>query len=100
MKNKLSKEEYKNFYIHLFIQKTAELNRLPCRKDFSEEDVVRIKALFGPWPRAWEAAGLKEPKYSLRLEKNLRRRIRTKIRKREYKLKLRENMKVKTETKE
>ena len=30
--------------------------RLPKRSDFSEDEVVAIKAFLGPWPRALEAA--------------------------------------------
>ena len=33
--------------------------RYPKRADFSVEEVVAIKACFGPWPRALEAAGIK-----------------------------------------
>ena len=35
------------------------LCRYPQRSDFSEDEVVAIKAHLGPWPRALEAAGLK-----------------------------------------
>lgn len=33
--------------------------RYPKRSDFSPEEVVAVKACFGPWPRALEAAGIK-----------------------------------------
>ena len=36
--------------------------RFPKRSDFSEQEVVAIKAFLGPWPRALEAAGIKAPK--------------------------------------
>ncbi len=36
-------------------------NRYPKRSDFSEREVVAIKAFLGPWPRALEAAGVKPP---------------------------------------
>ena len=39
--------------------KEAGETRCPCRGDFSEEEVVAIKAFLGPWPRALEQAGLK-----------------------------------------
>lgn len=39
-----------------------ELGRLPHKDDFDEPTRSRIKAFLGPWPRALEAAGLKEPK--------------------------------------
>ena len=38
------------------------LCRYPQRSDFSEDEVVAIKAFLGPWPRALEAAGLKPPR--------------------------------------
>ena len=37
-------------------------DRYPQRGDFTAEEVVRIKACLGPWPRALEAAGLKPPR--------------------------------------
>ncbi len=47
----------------LLLKKKAEaLGRLPHRGDFEEDEVVFVKACLGPWPRALEAAGLKEPK--------------------------------------
>jgi hypothetical protein len=38
------------------------LSRYPQRSDFEDREVVAIKAFLGPWPRALEAAGLKEAK--------------------------------------
>jgi len=35
-------------------------SRYPKRSDFSEEETAAIKSYLGPWPRALEAAGLKE----------------------------------------
>lgn len=35
--------------------------RYPQRADFSAREIVAIKAFFGPWPRALEAAGIKPP---------------------------------------
>lgn len=37
-------------------------DRYPQRTDFGEREVVAIKAHLGPWPRALEAAGIKEPR--------------------------------------
>lgn len=37
-----------------------ELGRIPKKEDFDEATRSRIKAFLGPWPRALEAAGLKE----------------------------------------
>ncbi len=36
--------------------------RYPKRSDFTQPEVVAIKAFLGPWPRALEAAELKPPK--------------------------------------
>ncbi len=36
--------------------------RYPKRADFSEREVVAIKAFLGPWPRALEVAGVKPPR--------------------------------------
>lgn len=45
----------------LIQQKTNELGRFPKKSDFDNEVVSMIKSYFGPWPRALEAAGVKEP---------------------------------------
>ena len=52
--------------------------RFPRRSDFTEREVVAIKAFLGPWPRALEAAGLKAPRADGRAEKTRERRIRAK----------------------
>ena len=49
--------------------------RYPCRSDFSEREVVAIKAFLGPWPRALEAAGIKPPRDPDRAQRNLEKRI-------------------------
>lgn len=46
----------------LLRHKAQELGRLPHKDDFDEITRSRIKAFLGPWPRALEAAGLKEAK--------------------------------------
>ena len=73
--------------VQLLLSKRQELleqgiDRLPQRSDFENEEVVAIKAFLGPWPRALEKAGLKEPQSIDRLEKNRekRRRARRKAR--------------------
>ncbi len=38
------------------------IDRYPQRSDFTQEEVVAIKAHLGPWPRALEAADVKPPK--------------------------------------
>lgn len=58
------------------------ISRFPRRSDFTFEEVRAIKAFFGPWPRALEAVGLKEPRSDDRLQKNREKRIRAKRRRR------------------
>lgn len=43
-------------------EKAEQLNRLPKKNDFDDISVSKIKGVLGPWPRALESAGLKEPK--------------------------------------
>ena len=43
-------------------EKYDELGRLPQKSDFDPVTLSRIKAFLGPWPRALEAAGLKQAK--------------------------------------
>ena len=54
------------------------LTRYPQRSDFSDAEVVAIKSFLGPWPRALEAAGIKEARSDDRAEKNKEKRIRAK----------------------
>lgn len=74
--------------VRLLLSKRQELleqgiDRLPQRSDFENEEVVAIKAFLGPWPRALEGAGLKEPRGEDRLEKNREKRRRARRRARE-----------------
>ena len=55
-----SEEKLSSFKQELLRQKEKELGRLPRKDDFDEATRSRIKAFLGPWPRALEAAGLKE----------------------------------------
>ena len=55
-------DEKKSWAEELLRQKHNELGRLPRKDDFDEPTRSRIKAFLGPWPRALEAAGLKEAK--------------------------------------
>ena len=55
-------EEKKSWAVELLIEKNKELGRLPHKDDFDEVTRSRIKAFLGPWPRALEAAGLKQAK--------------------------------------
>lgn len=55
-----SKKYTREDAVSLLKEKSDNLGRLPKRSDFSEAEVVAIKAFLGPMPRALEAAGLKE----------------------------------------
>ncbi|MBQ4354784.1 MAG: hypothetical protein IJC71_07800, partial [Clostridia bacterium] len=76
--------------LFLLIKKQKELQvqgltRFPQRSDFTDYEVMSIKAFYGPWPRALEAAGVKEPRGDDRLQKNREKRARAKKRLREAK---------------
>ena len=58
----MTTEEKKSWAEELLRQKSKELGRLPKKEDFDEVTRSRIKAFLGPWPRALESAGLKEPR--------------------------------------
>lgn len=58
----MTTEEKKSLAIDLLRQKAEEVGRVPYKEDFDEATRSRIKAFLGPWPRALEAAGLKEPR--------------------------------------
>ena len=53
-------DEKKSWAEELLRRKKEELGRMPRKEDFDEPNRSRIKAILGPWPRALEAAGLKE----------------------------------------
>lgn len=56
------KNEKKEWAAEQLRTKSSELGRLPKKSDFDAVTVSRIKAFLGPWPRALEAAGLKDVK--------------------------------------
>ena len=64
----MSEKKYKKEDCLLLLKNKYEalqsegLSRYPQRSDFTESEVVAIKAFLGPWPRALEAAGIKPPK--------------------------------------
>lgn len=58
----MTSDDKKSWAEELLKQKAEELGRLPKKDDFDEPTRSRIKAFLGPWPRALEAAGLKEPR--------------------------------------
>lgn len=55
-------EEKRRWAVTLLQEKAGEVGRLPKKDDFDEITRSRIKAFLGPWPRALEAAELKERK--------------------------------------
>ena len=59
---KMTEDQRKIWSIQQLRKKADEVGRLPTKADFEPIDKIRIKAALGPWPRALEAAGLKEPK--------------------------------------
>ena len=58
----MTNDEKKSWAEELLREKHKDLGRLPRKDDFDEPTRSRIKAFLGPWPRALEAAGLKEPR--------------------------------------
>ena len=58
----MTSDEKKGWAADLLRQKQQECGRTPRKDDFDEATRSRIKAYLGPWPRALEAAGLKEAK--------------------------------------
>lgn len=76
MEDKLTREDC----IALLRQMHARIgtDRYPRRSDFSEREVVAVKAHLGPWPRALEAAGIKAPRDDDHAEKIKQKRIRAK----------------------
>jgi len=74
--NRITKEEA----VDLLKKKYESLldggeNRFPKRSDFSEKEVVAIKAVLGPWPRALEAAGIKTPRDDDKAQRTKEKRI-------------------------
>ncbi|MCI8387222.1 MAG: hypothetical protein HFE63_01995 [Clostridiales bacterium] len=60
--------------------------RYPKRSDFTNEEVIAIKAFLGPWPRALEAAGLKPVRDDEHEKRQRDKRIRAKRRRTEAKI--------------
>ena len=56
----MTAEEKKNWAAQELRRRAQELGRLPRKEDFDVVTLSRVKAFLGPWPRALEAAGLKE----------------------------------------
>ncbi len=60
----MSGEEKRDWAVACLREKQEQLGRLPKKDDFDQPTRSRIKAYLGPWPRALEAAGLKQVKQS------------------------------------
>ena len=61
--------------VRLLQNKAKEQQRYPKKSDFIREEVCAIKSYFGPWPRALEHAGVKEPAIVNREEQKRQKRI-------------------------
>ena len=89
---KYNKEDSLLLLQNKYMQLQAQgLSRYPQRSDFEDREVVAIKAFLGPWPRALEAAGLKEAREDGRAEKLLEKRIRAKRARTEKKIARKQN---------
>lgn len=61
--------------VEMLNRKYEETGVYPKKSDFSEEEVTAVKSYFGPWPRALEAAGIKEAKPITKKEQRQQKRI-------------------------
>ncbi len=66
----MDKNDKAEYAAVLLREKYEFLGRIPKRSDFENNEVCFIKQKLGPWPRALEAAGLKEPQKISSAEKN------------------------------
>ncbi len=76
----MKKNEKYDFALRLLVEKKDQLGRLPQRSDFDSQTVCFIKQKLGPWPRALEAAGLKDSSGVSSAEKSRRKREESKKR--------------------
>ncbi len=79
----------------LLVKKQEELKsageaRYPRRADFTGREVMAIKAFFGPWGRALEAAGIKPPRSDDRAAKRAEKRAAQKQKRKEFRNKTEE----------
>ena len=58
----LKEDQWRIWAVQQLRKKADEVGRVPTKADFEPIEKIRIKSALGPWPRALEAAGLKEPK--------------------------------------
>lgn len=74
--------------VSMLCEKYEQLGCLPKRSDFSPDEVCFIKQKLGPWTRALEAAGLKEPPAVSAKEKSRAKRERSRQRRKAAKRRL------------
>mgnify|MGYP003397915718 CR=1 FL=1 len=65
----MTTEEKRLWAVERLQNKYKELGTLPKKENFDVVTISRIKAFLGPWPRALETAGLKEPKKNFQTKK-------------------------------
>lgn len=68
----------REYCIELLQRKYKETGIYPKKADFTVPEMSAIKSYFGPWPRALEAAGIKEPKEHTKAERRKQKRIEAK----------------------
>ncbi len=93
-------DEKKQQAVRWLTEKAKELQRLPKRGDFTCEEVCLIKQKLGPWPRALEAVGLKEPPPVSAKDKSRLKREKRKKERREQKKRMLSAVSDKKQTKE
>lgn len=74
--------------VAMLCEKYEQLGTLPKRSDFTPSEVCFIKQKLGPWTRALEAAGLKEPPEVSAKEKSREKRERSRQRRKAAKRRL------------
>lgn len=48
--------------VRILKTKAEQLDRMPKKSDLTEKELCFVKGVLGPFPRALEQAGLKEPR--------------------------------------
>lgn len=68
----------REYCIELLQRQYKDTGMYPKKADFSVAEMSAIKSFLGPWPRALEAAGIKEPKENTKADRRKQKRIETK----------------------
>ena len=71
--------------VKLLQEKQETVGRTPKKEDFESVQVCFIKQILGPWPRALEKAGLKQPPVISSREKTQAKRARMKEKRKQQK---------------